>query len=327
MIISKTPFRVSFFGGGTDYPAWYEENEGAVLSTSIDKYCYITLRYLPPFFEHKHRIVYSVIENVKTLDEIHHPSVKALLEFFKVEKGVEIHHDGDLPARSGLGSSSAFTVGMLNTLYALQGKIVSKSDLAKQAIHLEREILKENVGSQDQIAVAFGGFNKIIFHPDHSFRVEPVTLPKEKTTQLRSHLMLIFTGFSRFASEIASEQIKNTAHKKKELTVMRQMVDHALSLLNNESDIKEFGKLLDESWKLKRNLSQKISNPEIDNIYETALKNGALGGKLLGAGGGGFMLLFVPPECRQKVKDSLKDFLEVKFDFENEGSQIIYYNP
>jgi len=327
MIISKTPFRISFFGGGTDYPVWFEKYGGAVLSTTIDKYCYINIRYLPPFFEHKHRIVYSIVENVKSSNEIKHPVVKSLLEYFKIDKGVEIHHDGDLPARSGLGSSSSFTVGMLNSLYALNGKMISKGQLAREAIHIERNVLKENVGSQDQIAAAHGGFNKIVFHNDHNFRVEAITLQKEKIDQLQSHLMLIFTGFSRFASKIAVEQIRNTPNKRKELNVMRHMVDEAIDILNSDRDIGEFGKLLDETWQVKKRLSSKISNPEVDRLYKNALKNGAIGGKLLGAGGGGFMLLFVRPENRKKVSRVLKDFLEVKFNFENDGSQIIYYNP
>lgn len=327
MIISKTPFRISFFGGGTDYPSWYKENTGAVLSTTIDKYCYISIRYLPPFFEHKHRIVYSYIENVQSINEIRHPAVRSLLNLFKIDKGVEIHHDGDLPARSGLGSSSAFTVGMLNSLHALKGRIISKTVLAHQAIHVERNLLKENVGSQDQVAVACGGFNKIIFLNDHNFRVEPMTLPKKKIDELHSHLMLIFTGLSRYASEIAVNQIKNTIHNKKELLAMRQMVEQAVDMLNNNDDLSEFGKLMHESWLLKKRLSDKISNPMIDSLYEKARRNGAVGGKLLGAGGGGFMILFVPPERRKGLKHALKDFLEVKFAFEGDGSQIIYYNP
>lgn len=327
MIISRTPFRISFFGGGTDYPVWYEENSGAVLSTTVDKYCYISIRYLPPFFEHKHRIVYSFIENVKTTDEIRHPVVKALLKLSKINKGLEIHHDGDLPAHSGLGSSSAFTVGMLNSLHALKGRIISKEELARQAIHLERNILKENVGSQDQIAVAYGGLNKIIFHNDHNFKVEPITLLKERINQLQDHSMLFFTGLSRVASQIATEQIKNTPYRKKELTIIRQMVEHAVDILNSDADIIKFGKLLHESWQLKKKLSNKISNSVIDNLYEKALKHGAVGGKLLGAGGGGFMILFVPPKKRRIVRQGLKDFLEVDFRFENDGSQIIYYNP
>jgi len=327
MIISKTPFRISFFGGGTDYPAWYEKNGGAVLSTTIDKYCYITVRYLPPFFKHKHRIVYSLVENVHSIKEIQHPVVRVLMEMFKFNKGLEIHHDGDLPARAGLGSSSSFTVGMLNAMHALRGQIISKTDLAKEAIRVERNILKENVGSQDQVAVAYGGFQKIIFHNDHSFRVEPIILHKRRVEELQAHLMLVFTGLSRLASEIAAEQIKNTEHNKKELTIMHQMVDEAVDILNSNKNLIEFGKLLHQSWLIKKSLSNKVSNPEVDHLYENALKYGAIGGKLLGAGGGGFMLLFVRPENRQKVTRGLKDFLEVKFKFESEGSQIIYYNP
>lgn len=325
MIISRTPFRISFFGGGTDYPVWYEKNSGAVLSTTIDKYCYITIRYLPPFFEHKHRIVYSFIENVKNIDEIQHPAVRALLRYCKIKDGVEVHHDGDLPARSGLGSSSSFTVGLLHCLYALNGQMVPKSRLAKEAIHLERHILKENVGSQDQIAVAYGGFNKIVFNKDGEFRVQPITLRKERIADLQDHFMLIFTGLSRFASKIAKEQINNTPLKRKELNAMQEMVDEAINVLNDGKNLLDFGKLLHESWLLKKCISDKISNSKIDDIYNTALKSGAIGGKLLGAGGGGFMLLFVPPERKKKVRGALKKLLEVKFSFENEGSQIIYY--
>lgn len=327
MIISKTPFRVSFFGGGTDFPSWYGNNQGMVLSTTIDKYCYISVRYLPPFFEHKHRIVYGKIENVKYINKIQHPVVRTLLELSHIKKGLEVHHDGDLPARSGIGSSSAFTVGMINALCALKGKMVSKNYLAKQAIFTERHILKESVGSQDQVAVAYGGFNKIIFHDDHNFRVEPITLHKEKIKQLQNHLMLFFTGLFRYSSKIAHEQVKNTGNNKKELSAMLGMVNYAVEILNGNSNIIEFGKLLHESWQLKKKLSERISNSVIDKMYQRALSNGAVGGKILGAGGGGFMLLFVPPEKQNKIRGALKDFLEVKFAFEKDGSQIIYYNP
>lgn len=327
MIISRTPFRISFFGGGTDYPVWYEKNGGAVLSTTIDKYCYISIRYLPPFFEHKHRIVYSLIENVKSNHRIKHPVVKALLNLFGVRKGLEIHHDGDLPARSGLGSSSAFSVGMLNCLHALEGRIISKSELARQAIELERDILKEVVGSQDQVAVAHGGFNRIYFLSGHNFKIEPMTIARARLIELQKNLILVFTGFSRFASKIASEQVKNTFLKKRELSLMHQMVDHAVDILNSKRDINDFGRLLDDAWQLKRGLSKSITNSAVDALYEKALKNGAIGGKLLGAGGGGFMLLFAPPESQRGLRKVLKDFLEVKFAFENDGSQIIYYNP
>lgn len=325
MVISKTPFRISFFGGGTDYPVWYRENPGAVLSTTIDKYCYLMVRHLPPFFPYKHRIVYSKVEMVRTINEIIHPAVKATLNFLKIDKGLEIHYDGDLPARSGLGSSSSFTVGFLHSLYALKGIMLPKHQLAKEAIHIERDILKENVGSQDQIAVACGGFNKISFNGNDEFRVEPLIIKQEKIKELENHLMLFFTGFSRTASEIAKSQIENTPNKKRELSLICQMVDEAITILNKKENIKDFGRLLHEAWLLKKSLNDKISNLEIDSIYEKARLSGALGGKLLGAGGGGFMLLFVPPANQPKVKDALKDLLEVPFNFEKDGSQIIYY--
>jgi len=326
MIISRTPFRISFFGGGTDYPVWYRENRGAVLSTTIDKYCYITVRYLPPFFPHKHRIIYSKIETVKNIEEILHPAVRETLKFLDVNKGIEIHHDGDLPARTGMGSSSAFTVGLLNSLYALKGVMVSKEKLAREAIRIERDILQENVGSQDQIATSYGGFNKINFNGNDKFKIEPIIVTKDRINQIENHLMLYFTGFSRIASKIAQVQIENTPQKKRELTLMYQMVDEAISILTTNKNILEFGKLLNKTWELKRILTNKISNPKIDNIYETALKAGAVGGKLLGAGGGGFMIFFVPSKKQPKVRKALKGLLEVPFNFESEGSQIIYYN-
>jgi len=328
MIISKTPFRVSFFGGGTDYPVWYKENGGAVLSTTIDKYCYLTVRYLPPFFPHKHRIVYSKIEAVNEIKEILHPAARETLRFLNINKGIEIHHDGDLPARTGMGSSSAFTVGLLNSLYALKGIMVSKEQLAKEAISIERDILKESVGSQDQAAAAYGGFNKITFEGEDEIKVKPITLAEKRIKELEAHLALYFTGFSRYASKVAATQIEKTPERKKELNRIYQMVDEAINILSDRKrSILEFGKLLNEAWQLKKSLTDKISTPEIDKIYERALKAGAIGGKLLGAGGGGFMLLFVPPERQSKVREKLKNLLEVKFNFEKEGSQIIYYAP
>ncbi|MEW6040052.1 MAG: kinase, partial [Elusimicrobiota bacterium] len=302
MIITKTPFRVSFFGGGTDYPAYFKENGGAVLATSIDKYCYISTRYLPPFFGIKSRIVWSYIELVQKIDEIKHPAVRRCLEFLKIEKGVEMLHTGDLPARSGLGSSSTFTVGLLNSLSALLGKMVSKMQIAKDAIYVEQELIKENVGCQDQILASFGGFNVIEFKQNGDFGISPVIMDKERLEFLKKHMMLFFTGFSRIASEIAGEQIKKIPKKKEELKTMHQMVYEGVKILNSKTDIKEFGKLLNESWKLKRSLSDKISTPEVDEVYSAALKSGAVGGKLLGAGGGGFMLLFVPPEVQESMK-------------------------
>lgn len=328
MIISRTPFRISFFGGGTDYPVWYRENEGAVLATTIDKYCYITCRYLPPFFEHKYRIVYSEIEGVKEISEIEHPSARATLQFMNITDGVEIHHDGDLPARTGLGSSSSFTVGLLHALYALKGIMPTKMQLAQDAINIEQNIIKENVGSQDQILASFGGFNKITFNADNSFHVNPMIVSNDKLQQLQNHLMFYFTGFSRFASDIAKSQVENTNNKKHELWIMRQMVDEAILILNNgKRDITEFGTLLHESWKLKKSLSDKISNPQIDAIYESAREAGAIGGKLIGAGGGGFILIFAKPEDQHKIKENLKGLLSVPFKFDYQGSQIIVYQP
>lgn len=328
MIISRTPFRISFFGGGTDYPVWYKEHGGAVLATSINKYCYITCRYLPPFFEHRNRIAYSKTEYTQTISEIQHPSVRETLNFMNIERGIEIHHDGDLPARTGMGSSSAFTVGLLNALYALKGKMVTKRQLALDAIHIEQDRIKENVGSQDQTIAAFGGFNKIEFSSEQEIQVQPITLKSEKMQRLQEHLMLFFTGFSRTASEIAGEQIKRTHDKKSELNKMMGMVEEAISILNGgDSNITDFGRLLHESWMLKRSLTDKISTQQIDKIYEVALDAGALGGKLLGAGGGGFILFFADPELQPKVKEKLKNLLYVPFKFENLGSQIIYYAP
>ena len=327
MIISRTPFRISFFGGGTDYPVWYKDNGGAVLATTINKYCYITSRYLPPFFEHKSRIVYSLIENVRKISDIKHPSARACLEFMNVKNGVEIHHDGDLPARSGLGSSSSFTVGLLHALYALNGKMSTKRQLALDAIHVEQNRLNENVGSQDQVLAAFGGVNVIKFGGKDHFQVSPVTIDTERLDDFQSHLMLFFTGFSRFASDIAAEQIKKTPHRKKELRLMLQMLDEALKILNSDDDLAKFGKILHENWKIKRSLTDKISTPVIDEIYSSAIKAGALGGKLLGAGGGGFILFFARPEVQPAIRKKLKKLLYVPLRLENLGSQIIFYSP
>jgi len=291
MIISRTPFRVSFFGGGTDYPAWYNKNKGAVLATTIDKYCYISCRYLPPFFEHKSRIIYSKMEQVKKVSEIDHPGVREVLRFLKIEDGVEIHHDGDLPARTGLGSSSSFVVGLLNSLYALKGVMRTKAKLASEAIHIEQKMCKENVGCQDQTLASYGGLSYIQFGGENHLYTRRITIPEQRVKNLEKNLMLYFTGFSRTASEIAVHQVRNIPKKKKELTELYQMVQQAMTLLNGNK-ISEFGKLLDESWIIKKELSTKISTSHIDNIYETARRAGAIGGKLLGAGGGGFILFF-----------------------------------
>lgn len=328
MIITSTPFRVSFFGGGTDYPAWYRENGGLVLATTIDKYCHISCRHLPPFFEHKHRIVYSNIENVTNIEEIQHPAVRAVLGWHDCQEGLEIHHDGDLPARSGLGSSSSFTVGLINALAALDGKRVTKKNLAKNSIHIEQDIIKENVGSQDQILAAYGGFNRIEFNADDTFQVSPIILPGQRLLDLQDNLMLFFTGFTRFASEIAKEQIANFKDRQSQLFRMKEMVDEAVNLLQNPTaPLEGFGKLLHESWECKRSLADNISTPAIDSYYEKAMRSGATGGKILGAGGGGFMLFFVAPELQARVREELRDLVHVPFKFESSGSRVVHYQP
>ncbi|MHC4628045.1 MAG: GHMP family kinase ATP-binding protein, partial [Planctomycetota bacterium] len=260
MIISRTPFRISFFGGGTDYPIWYRENGGVVLNTTIDKYCYISCRYLPPFFDYKYRIRYSLREEKCDINDIEHPAVRECLKFMRIEQGIEMVHTSDLPARSGIGSSSAFTVGFLNALYALAGRMVGKRKLAANAIYVEQDIVGESVGSQDQVATAFGGLNRIEFNGKENFFLQPVTLNHRRITELQNHLMLFFTGFSRTASEIATEQIQNTASKRSELRNMREMVREAVNILNNSNEnVEGFGKLLDESWRLKRSLSDRVS--------------------------------------------------------------------
>lgn len=328
MIISRTPFRISFFGGGTDYPAWYRKNGGVVLATTIDKYCYISCRYLPPFFEHKYRVVYSKIENVREIPQIEHPAVRAVLELLKCERGLEIHHDGDLPARSGLGSSSSFTVGLINAVMALNGRHISKEELAESAIYIEQDALKENVGSQDQISVAHGGFNRIEFKRDNNHDVAPVILPKPKLVALQNSLMLFFTGISRFSSDVAKTQLENFKKRESELRRMEEMVGEALNILNGSDDgLDEFGRLLDQAWRYKKSLSDKVSNATIDQIYQEAVNAGALGGKILGAGGGGFILFYVRPENQAAVKARLKDLIHVPFRFENSGSRIVLYQP
>ncbi|MBS3909176.1 MAG: kinase [Actinobacteria bacterium] len=328
MIISRTPHRISFFGGGTDYPSWYLENGGKVLGVAIDKYSYITCRELPPFFKHKHRIAYSKVEMVCGVDEIQHPSVRETLRYLNIDQGLEIHHDGDIPARSGMGSSSAFTVGLLKTLYALKGKIITKQDLYKEAIHIEQNQINENVGSQDQVWAAYGGLNTIEFLQNGEIIVEPIIMKERFLRSFESKLMLFFTGIARYASEIAEEQIRNTSKNRDELVKMRELVDEAYKILiTGNGDFIEFGKLLNETWRLKRKLSNRISNNEIDSMYEIAIKNGAVGGKLLGAGGGGFMLFYVEPENHSRVKEALKDHLHIPFNFDFTGSEIIVYRP
>lgn len=328
MIISRTPFRISFFGGGTDYPAWYLENGGKVLSTSIDKYCYISIRYLPTFFDHKYRIVYSKIENVKHIDEIVHPAVREILRYHQCYRGVEIHHDGDLPARAGLGSSSSFAVGLLNAVNGLKREYSSSEELAKVAIHIEQDLICENVGSQDQIAAAYGGLNEIHFFQDGSFDVSPVVITAKRKQELNDHLLLVFSGLSRFSSEIAKTQIENFHCRKQQLVDMGNMVDEGVGILRDDNrPICEFGELMNEAWQKKKSLSDKVSTPEINQIYDKAIKSGAVGGKVLGAGGGGFVLFFVEPDKRESVKKALDNLTQVPFNFDSTGSKIIVYQP
>ena len=294
-----------------------------MVSTSIDKYCHVSARYLPPFFEYESRIAYSKVELVKTKEEIEHPVVREVLKFVGVKKGVEIHNFNDLPARSGIGSSSSFTVGILQALRALLGERPDKKELALQAIHVEQELLKENVGCQDQVAAAFGGLNKITFGGSEKINVEPLALKPERQEAFEARLMLFFTGMSRNASEVAAEQVKNIPKKTMDLNRMFEMVEESIRILKG-GDLDDFGRLLHETWKLKRGLSSQITNSSIDTIYEAGKKAGALGGKLLGAGGGGFMLFFVPPERKESVQKELNGFLHIPFHFDNEGSRVIY---
>lgn len=325
MIISRTPFRISFFGGGTDYPVWYKAHGGSTISTTINKYCYITCRYLPPFFNHKSRITWSKIELVTDVNEIVHPSIRETLKFLNVIPGVEIHHDADMPSRSGMGSSSAFTVGLLNALYRLLDKKVTRQQLAHDAIHIEQYRLHENVGSQDQVACAFGGFNETIFNINGGIEVRPLPISFERLEILQKRLLLFFTGLSRNASDIASSQIKNTPSKNKELNEMSRLVEDVKRILFSPNDnLDNFGELLDETWKLKRTMSDAITTPRIDEIYKMGRKAGAIGGKLLGAGGGGFMLFYANPELHKNIKNALANLLHIPFKFENQGSTIIY---
>ena len=326
MIISRTPLRLSFFGGGTDYPGWYLKNGGAVLATTIDKYCYLNCRYYPPFFEHRIRAVYSQSENCQTIDEISHPAIRGVLQYLKWDRGVEIHHVADLPARGGLGTSSSFTVGLLHALHALNGRISSKKDLAFESLHVEQDLLKETVGSQDQVSAAYGGFNHIAFDTSGAFQVTPMTLPPERIAELDRHLMLFYTGIKRTASDVADSYVADIETKRKQLEATAELVNESISILDSGNDIQEFGKLLNEGWKVKRSFSSKVSNSEVDEMYDLAISAGAVGGKIAGAGGGGFMTLFVPPDRQDQVRERLNRFIHVPFKFETSGSQVIFHD-
>ncbi|NDA62676.1 MAG: kinase [Chitinophagia bacterium] len=324
MVITKTPYRVSFFGGGTDFPLWFKEEGGRVLSTTINQFCYVSVRRKPPFFPFKHRFVYSEMENVNTIDAIRHPAIKGVLTYLKWDAGLEIHHDGDLPARSGLGSSSAFTVGLLQAMHRLQQSTVTANELANQAIAVEQKVIGEVVGCQDQIAVAYGGFNRIEFLPNETFSVHPVKISKQRLAFLQQHILLFFTGFSRFASEIESGKLVNFAKKKESLRRMMGMVLEAEKIITDETgDLLVLGNMLQEAWEYKKSLSGAVSTSEIDEIYQTAIQAGATGGKILGAGGGGFILFFVTPERQESVRKNLSNLIEVPFAFEPEGCSVV----
>jgi len=318
---------MSFFGGGTDFPAWYKENGGAVLSSTINKYCYVSLRKLPPFFDCKHKIIFfSKQEAFNEIEEIKHPAVRQIYRFMNVNSDLVMQHDADLPSLSGLGSSSAFTVGRLHALYALQGKMVTKKRLALEAIHIEQDMIKEAVDSQDQVASAFGDPNKIIFLEQSNVEVTPLIISVEKAAYQQSWLMLCFTGFARFAVEIEQDKLRQLENKKAELCTMQALVEQAVKILaGNISGYGEFGRLLNESWMPKKQLSDKVSTGTIDDIYTKGVNSGALGGKFLGAGGGGFMIFFVRPEDPDRLRQGLSHLLHVPFRFDTLGTQLIYY--
>ena len=325
MIITQTPFRMSFFGGGTDFSGFFNEHGGAVLSSTFDKYAYVTVRHLPPFFEYKTHLTYSKEEKVNANSEIAHPAIRNAMEWLDMQK-IRLTYEADLPARSGLGTSSSFAVGMLNAFYALKGQYADKRKLADDAIYLERTLCKEAGGIQDQIAASFGGFNRINFNRD-GYTVNPVIISPERKKDLNNHLMLFFTGFSRFSSNIQKGTEQAIKDKTNQLIEMYRLVGEAERILTNRSvSLDEFGSLLDYAWRLKRGISSGISSNSIDEQYERAMRAGALGGKLLGAGGGGFLLFYVPKGKQEAVKDALKEQMYVPFKFENEGTKVIYYN-
>lgn len=327
MIITKTPFRMSFFGGGTDMEEFFKENGGAVISTTIDKYCYVNVRHLPRFFEYSTELSYAKIERVNNVEEIAHPAIKNAMKMLDMHE-IRLTYEADLPARSGLGTSSSFAVGMLNAFYALKGKYADKKKLADEAIYLERVLCKEEGGWQDQIAASFGGFNRINFSKN-GYEVLPIIISPKRKEQLNNNLMMFFTGFTRFSSEVQRANNETTIEEKKEkLKRMYEMVDEAERILTDESkNLDDFGTLLDFAWNLKRQTGKAISTNEIDKLYEKGIKAGALGGKLLGAGGGGFLVFYVQPEKQKDVRKAMKDLLYIPFEFDNSGTTIIHYTP
>ena len=326
MVITRTPYRLSLFGGGTDYPAWFRDHGGAVLAASITRYCYLTCRYLPPFFAHRSRIVYSQIELVREVSEIQHPAVRAVLETLGISDGVEIHHDGDLPARTGIGSSSSFTVGLIHALRALQGTLPTPRELAREAIHVEQHVLREAVGCQDQIVAAVGGLMRIDFSAEDDWTVRALALPVDQQAAFESHLRLYYSGDARTASTFAAQQLDRLSSITPELHALQAMVPEAETLMRT-GDWPAFGKLLDESWQIKRRLTPAVTTSAVDAIYDAALRAGAWGGKLMGAGGGGFMVICAPPDRHTAIRAALPHVLEVPFSIDKAGSQVLVFEP
>lgn len=326
MIITKTPFRMSFFGGGTDMESFFKENGGSVISTTFDKYCYVNVRHLPRFFEYTNEICYSKTERVSNVNEIEHPAVRNAMKMLDMHE-IRLTYEADLPARSGLGTSSSFAVGMLNAFYALKGKYASKKQLADEAIYLERVLCDEAGGWQDQIAASFGGFNRINFNAD-GYEVLPIIISPERKRQLNNNLMMFFTGFTRFSSQIQKNNKLDDQSKQKQLKEMLKLVDKTEDILTNESlDLDDFGRLLDQTWRLKKRTGGAVSTNDIDLFYDKGIQAGALGGKLLGAGGGGFLVFYVQPQYQSKLREAMKDLMYIPFKFEDGGTQVIYYGP
>lgn len=327
MIITKTPFRMSFFGGGTDIEEFFKENRGAVISTTIDKYCYVNVRHLPRFFDYSTELSYSKMERVTNIDNIQHPAIRNAMKMLDMHE-IRLTYEADLPARSGLGTSSSFAVGMLNAFYALKGKYADKKKLADDAIYLERILCNEAGGWQDQIAASFGGFNRINFGPD-GYEVLPIIISPERKKNLNENLLMFFTGFTRFSSDIQKSNSKmNKKDKEERLKQMYELVDKAEKILTDKTiDLDEFGKLLDYTWKLKRQTGSAVTTDDIDILYDRGIKSGALGGKLLGAGGGGFIIFYVPKDKQKQVMQEFNDLLYIPFEFENEGTRVIHYMP
>lgn len=327
MIITKTPFRMSFFGGGTDMEGYFKENGGAVISTSFDKYCYVNVRHLPRFFDYSTELSYSKIERVTDINDINHPAIREAMKMLDMHE-IRLTYEADLPARSGLGTSSSFAVGMLNAFYALKGKYADKKRLADEAIYLERVLCKEAGGWQDQIAASYGGFNRISFGPD-GYEVFPIIISPERKKRLNQNLLMFFTGFTRFSSEVQmANAASSPSDKNSYLKQMYELVDEAEQVLVDKNrDLDDFGKLLDLTWKLKKKTGGSVSTSNIDEIYVSGMKSGALGGKLLGAGGGGFFVFYVQPEKQEAVKKAMKDLMYIPFEFENGGSRVIHFTP